>query len=54
MDRVMDRVSLRQQLEGQLSTLGLIADEGLDQYRDAAVSLLANSKVHEAFTLAPA
>lgn len=51
MDRVMDRVSLRQQLEGQLSTLGLIADEGLDQYRDAAVSLLANSKVHEAFTL---
>ena len=51
MDRVMDRVSLRQQLETQLNTLGMIADEGLDQYREAAVSLLANSRVHDAFTL---
>jgi hypothetical protein len=51
MDRVMDRVSLRQQLESQVDTLGLIADEGLDEYRNAAVSLLANSKVHDAFTL---
>lgn len=52
MDRVMDRVSLRKQLELQTDSLAAVAsDEGFDQYRDAALSLLANSKVHDAFSL---
>jgi len=50
-DRVLDRVSLRNQLESQVAALATAADEGFSQYRDAAVSLLANSKVHDAFSL---
>ena len=50
-DRVLDRVSLRNQLESQVDSLSAAADEGFDQYRQAAVSLLANSKVHDAFSL---
>ena len=51
LDRMRDRVSLRQQLEGQLSGFTAAAEDGLDQYREAAVSLLTNSKVHDAFSL---
>lgn len=51
MDRLMDRVSLRDQLESQVESLATVADESFDQYRQAAVSLLANSKVHDAFSL---
>lgn len=51
LERLMDRVSLRNQLESQVDALSAAADEGFDQYRQAAVSLLANSKVHDAFSL---
>jgi hypothetical protein len=51
LDRVRDRVSLRRQLESQWGDLAAAADDGLDQYRDAAVSLLTNSRVHDAFSL---
>ena len=51
LDRMRDRVSLRQQLESQVNALESAADDGLDQYREAAVSLLTNSKVHDAFSL---
>ena len=51
LDRMRDRVSLRQQLESQVNALASAADDGLDQYREAAVSLLTNSKVHDAFSL---
>jgi len=53
-DRLMDRVGLRDQLESQVEALATAADEGFDQYRQAAVSLLANSKVHDAFNLGKA
>jgi hypothetical protein len=51
MDRLLDRVSLRQQFESQIDALSTVADESFDQYRQAAVSLLANDKVHDAFSL---
>ena len=51
LDRVMDRVSLRNQLEAQTDALEAAGDEGFDKYREAAVSLLSNSKVHDAFAL---
>jgi len=51
LDRVLDRVSLRNQLESQSDALATAADEGFDKYREAAVSLLTNSKVHDAFAL---
>ncbi len=51
LDRVLDRVSLRNQLEAQVDALATAADEGFNQYRQAAVSLLANNKVHDAFSL---
>lgn len=50
--RVLDRVSLRNELERQARTMAEVADGGaFDQYRSAAVSLLANSRVHDAFNL---
>ena len=52
LDRMRDREGLRQQLESQANALAAVADDGLDQYREAAVSLLTNSKVHDAFSLA--
>jgi Protein of unknown function (DUF1501) len=53
--RLLDRVALRDAIEGQSRALSQAAgDEAFDQYREAAVSLLANSKVHDAFDLARA
>jgi hypothetical protein len=55
LDRVMDRVSLRNSLEEQTHSLSsAVNDESFDTYREAAVALLANSKVHDAFSLAQA
>jgi hypothetical protein len=52
LDRVLDRVSLRNSLETQSENLATLAgDEAFDTYREAAVSLLGNHKVHEAFSL---
>ena len=52
LQRVLDRVSLRDELERQSRALAEAAGDGtFDQYRAAAVSLLANSKVHDAFNL---
>lgn len=51
LDRMRDRVSLRNQFESQVTALSAAAEDGLDQYREAAVSLLTNSKVHDAFSL---
>lgn len=52
LDRVLDRVSLRNQLEGQSRSLAKLAgDDQFDRYREAAVSLLSNNKVHDAFSL---
>ncbi len=51
LDRMRDRVSLRNQFEAQVSSLSAAAEDGMDQYREAAVSLLTNSKVHDAFNL---
>ncbi len=55
MPRVMDRVALRGELERQSAFLeGAADDAGLDQYREAAVSLIANGKVRDAFDLSRA
>lgn len=51
LDRMRDRVGLRDQLESQVAALRGAAEDGLDQYREAAASLLTNSKVHDAFSL---
>jgi len=52
LDRVMDRVSLRDSLERQTNDLTAIAgDVQFDTYRQAAVSLLGNHGVHDAFSL---
>ncbi|MDZ4289086.1 MAG: DUF1501 domain-containing protein, partial [Prosthecobacter sp.] len=52
LDRVLNRVSLRDQLEGQSRSLAKLAgDDQFDRYREAAVSLLSNNKVHDAFSL---
>jgi hypothetical protein len=51
LDRMRDRVGLRDQLESQVAALRGVAEDGLDQYREAAASLLTNSKVHDAFSL---
>ena len=51
LDRVRDRVSLRNRLESQVDALSATGDESFDSYRQAAVSLLSNSKVHDAFSL---
>ncbi|MEO6741822.1 MAG: DUF1501 domain-containing protein [Chthoniobacteraceae bacterium] len=53
--RVMDRVSLRGEMERQSHFLdGTVDDPGLDKYRDAAVSLITNGKVHDAFDISRA
>lgn len=50
--RVLDRVTLRDEIERQSGALTAAAGDGVfDQYRAAAVSLLSNSKVHDAFNL---
>ena len=50
--RMMDRVALRDEIERQSRELSAAADDGqFDRYREAAVSLLANTKVHDAFDL---
>lgn len=55
LQRVMDRVSLRNAIEAQSRALtATLGDESYDKYREAAVSLLSNSKVHNAFNLAAA
>jgi hypothetical protein len=52
LDRVMDRVSLRDSLEQQAENLtALTGDVAFDTYRQAAVSLLGNRSVHDAFSL---
>ncbi len=52
LDRVMDRVSLRNALEAQTDDLTALAgDEAFDSTRQAAVGLLSNRKVHDAFSL---
>ena len=55
LERVLDRVALRKSIESQSRSLeGLLGDDAFNRYREAAVSLLANGKVHEAFDLAGA
>ena len=52
LDRVMDRVALRDAIEKQaVSLTDLAGDEQFDRYREAAISLLANNQVHDAFSL---
>jgi hypothetical protein len=53
MARVLDRISLRDTLETQSRAYEAAAtgEPGFDRYREAAVSLLTNGKVHEAFNL---
>lgn len=51
LDRVMDRVSLRNAFESQVQNLTVLAgDESFDHTRQAAISLLGNRQVHEAFS----
>ncbi|MFM2178969.1 MAG: hypothetical protein RL015_3067 [Verrucomicrobiota bacterium] len=51
LDRVMDRVSLRNAFESQTQNLTALAgDESFDHTRQAAISLLGNREVHEAFS----
>lgn len=53
MDRVLNRIALREELERQGRLYGALAgDVAFDRYREAAISLLSNGKVHEAFSLA--
>lgn len=50
--RMMDRVALRDEIERQSRELSAAADDGqFDRYREAAVSLLANTEVHDVFDL---
>ncbi len=52
LDRVMNRIGLRGQIERQAAAYDKLAgDEQFDRYREAAISLLANSEVHDAFSL---
>jgi arylsulfatase A-like enzyme len=51
-ERVLNRVALRDGLEKQSRIYEAMADDGsFDNYRQAALSLLTNSKVHDAFDL---
>ncbi len=53
--RVLDRVALRESLERQSDFYAAAMDDGgMDTYRQAAISLLTNGKVHDAFNLAKA
>lgn len=52
LSRMLDRVSLRQEIEQQSRALTqAIEDQPFDRHREAAVSLLSNPKVHDAFDL---
>ena len=51
LDRLRDRVNLRNELEAQVQGLEVGADDGFDQHRQAALSLLTNNQVHDAFSL---
>ncbi|MCB1207965.1 MAG: DUF1501 domain-containing protein, partial [Verrucomicrobiales bacterium] len=52
LDRVQDRVSLRNHLEQQVKNLSQLAgDDQFDSYRDAALALIGDPKVHDAFSL---
>lgn len=52
LERVLDRVSLRRTIENQSRRLvDAVQDEPFDRYREAAVNLLANPRVHGAFDL---
>ena len=51
-DRVLRRVALRDGLERQSRQLEALGDDaGFDTYRQAALSLITNSSVHDAFDL---
>ncbi len=53
--RVMDRVSLREDLERQSRLAERVVDDpDLDKYREAALSLITNGKVRDAFDLSGA
>ncbi|MBL9116598.1 MAG: DUF1501 domain-containing protein [Verrucomicrobiaceae bacterium] len=53
LDRMRSRIGLRDQLEKQAADLAkLNGDPSFDAYREAAVGLLSNEKVHTAFSLA--
>ena len=53
--RVLNRVALRDSLETQSRFYSATMDDrGLDMYRDAALSLLTNGKVHAAFDVSKA
>ena len=55
LDRLLDRVSLRDRMERQTDVLeAAVHDEAFDKYRLAAVNLLSNHKVHDAFDLSKA
>ena len=50
--RVLNRVELRDALERQARFYGAaVDDQAFDKYRQAAISLLSNGKVHDAFDL---
>lgn len=54
-ERVLDRVALRDALESQTRFYdGVVDDAGFDHYRQAAVSLLSNGTVRDAFDLGKA
>ncbi len=52
-ERVMDRITLRNEIERQSRAFSETAgvEESFDKYRAAAVSLLSNNRVHDAFNL---
>jgi hypothetical protein len=51
-ERVLNRVALRDELESQSRFYTkAVEDTGFDQYRQAAISLLTNGAVHDAFDL---
>ena len=55
MRRLKDRIDLRQSLETQTRAMEAAANqEDFDRYRQAALSLLANGKAHDAFDLSKA
>lgn len=52
MDRMLSRVALRDEIEQQSRLYGSAAEDAVfDKYREAAVSLLTNDAVRDAFTL---
>ncbi|MEP6668585.1 MAG: DUF1501 domain-containing protein [Chthoniobacter sp.] len=54
-DRVLNRVGLRDTLESQSRFYAqAVEDTGFDKYRQAAISLLTNGGVHDAFDLSKA